>query len=73
METVAEAKNADEVSVVIDPYESKAISKDGRIGFADVIYPMPADEIERLGRDELEETAAPAERPAWRSSSAAGS
>jgi RND superfamily putative drug exporter len=35
------------VSQVVDPYTAKAISKDGRIGYADVIYPKPADEIGR--------------------------
>jgi RND superfamily putative drug exporter len=60
METVAEAKRADGVSFVIDPYQAKAISKDGRIGYADVIYPMPADEVSDHARDELEESAKPA-------------
>jgi uncharacterized membrane protein YdfJ with MMPL/SSD domain len=60
METVAEAKRAEGVSYVIDPYSAKAISKDGRIGYADVIYPMPADEVSDSARDELEESAGPA-------------
>ena len=60
METVGEAKRADGVSFVIDPYRAKAISKDGRIGYADVIYPMPADEVSDAARDELEESAKPA-------------
>jgi uncharacterized membrane protein YdfJ with MMPL/SSD domain len=62
METVGEAKRADGVSFVIDPYRAKAISKDGRIGYADVVYPMPADEVEEGARDELEESAAPAKQ-----------
>jgi uncharacterized membrane protein YdfJ with MMPL/SSD domain len=60
METVGEAKHASGVSFVIDPYQAKAISKDGRIGYADVIYPMPADEVSDSARDELEESAKPA-------------
>ncbi len=60
METVGEAKHASGVSFVIDPYRAKAISKDGRIGYADVIYPMPADEVSDAARDELEESAKPA-------------
>jgi uncharacterized membrane protein YdfJ with MMPL/SSD domain len=60
METVAEAKRADGVSFVIDPYRAKALSEDGRIGYADVIYPMPADEVSDAARDELEESAKPA-------------
>ena len=62
METVGEAKRADGVSFVIDPYQAKAISKDGRIGYADVIYPMPADEVSDSARDELEESAGPAKQ-----------
>jgi RND superfamily putative drug exporter len=60
METVGEAKRADGVSFVIDPYRAKAISKDGRIGYADVIYPMPADEVSDHAREELEHSAKPA-------------
>jgi RND superfamily putative drug exporter len=45
------------VSQVVDPYTAKAISKDGRIGYADVIYPKPADEIGDTARDELEASA----------------
>jgi uncharacterized membrane protein YdfJ with MMPL/SSD domain len=60
METVGEAKHAAGVSFVIDPYRAKAISKDGRIGYADVIYPMPADEVSDSAREELEESAKPA-------------
>ena len=44
--SVAQASGAAEVSAVTDPFETKALSPDGRIGFADVIYPVPADEIE---------------------------
>jgi len=58
--SVAKAKKADGVVAVVDPYETHAISKDGRIGFADVIYPVPADEIDDAQRDELAATADPA-------------
>ena len=60
MESVARASKADGVSFAIDPYRAKAISKDGRIGYADVIYPMPADEVDDAARDELEASAEPA-------------
>jgi putative drug exporter of the RND superfamily len=60
MESVAEARKAGEVSFAIDPYRAKALSKDGRVGYADVIYPMPADEIDDAARDELEASAEPA-------------
>ena len=61
MASVEKAKRASEVSLVIDPFRAKAISPDGRIGFADVVYPVPADEIDEHARDELEHTARPAE------------
>jgi putative drug exporter of the RND superfamily len=60
MESVERASKAEDVSQVVDPYSAKAISKDGRIGYADVIYPVPADEIEDAARDELEASAEPA-------------
>jgi putative drug exporter of the RND superfamily len=61
MASVVRAKKADEVSLVVDPFQAKAISSDGRIGFADVVYPVPADEIDDHAREELEHTALPAE------------
>jgi putative drug exporter of the RND superfamily len=61
MRSVAAASNAADVSLAIDPYRAKAISEDGRIGYADVIYPMPADEVDDKARDELEASARSAE------------
>ena len=61
MDSVAKAKGADEVQTVVDPYSAKAISKDGRTGYADVIYPVAASEIGTTARDELAEVGAPAE------------
>jgi uncharacterized membrane protein YdfJ with MMPL/SSD domain len=61
MESAAKAEKAKDVSMVVDPYSAKAISKNGRIGYTDVIYPMPADEVEDAAREELEATAEPAE------------
>jgi uncharacterized membrane protein YdfJ with MMPL/SSD domain len=60
MESVERARHADEVTAVVDPYEAKTMTKDGRIGFADVIYPVPAGEISEETRDELAEVAEPA-------------
>jgi RND superfamily putative drug exporter len=60
MDSVERASKAEGVSQVVDPYTAKAISKDGRIGYADVIYPMPADEVDESARDELEASAEPA-------------
>jgi RND superfamily putative drug exporter len=60
MESVKRASKADGVAQVVDPYTAKAISKDGTIGYADVIYPEPADQIGDAARDELEHSADPA-------------
>src|SRR5689334_5608758 len=62
MDSVERAKDADGVQTVIDPYSAKAISQDGRIAYADVIYPVPASEIEDTARDELAEVGTPAEQ-----------
>jgi RND superfamily putative drug exporter len=60
MESAQRAGEAKDVTKVIDPFTAHAISKDGRIGYADVIYPMPADEVDDTARDELEKSAEPA-------------
>jgi uncharacterized membrane protein YdfJ with MMPL/SSD domain len=54
------ARHADRVSTVVDPYKVGTITKDGRIGFADVVYPVPADQLDDSSRDELAATAEPA-------------
>ena len=58
--SLAAVTKAADVEAVTDPYAAKTISEDGRIGFADVIYPVPADEIDEQARDQLAETAEPA-------------
>jgi membrane protein YdfJ len=60
MESVEKASKAEDVVQVVDPYSAKAISKDGTIGYADVIYPMPSDEVTETAVDELEASADPA-------------
>jgi putative drug exporter of the RND superfamily len=60
MASLEQTKQAEDVAQVIDPYSAHAISKDGRIGYADVIYPVPADKIEQGARDELSDSAKPA-------------
>jgi uncharacterized membrane protein YdfJ with MMPL/SSD domain len=60
MASLEETKKAEDVSQVIDPYSAHAISKDGRIGYADVIYPVPADKIDDPARDQLADSAKPA-------------
>ena len=59
-ESMALAANAADVEAVIDPFASKAITADGTVGFADVIYPDPAHEIDDEARDALEASADPA-------------
>jgi putative drug exporter of the RND superfamily len=58
--SLAHAKRAGQVSTVVDPYRARTVTRDGSIGFADVIYPVPADQLEDASRDELEATAEPA-------------
>ncbi len=58
--SVAQAKKGDQVIAAVDPYSAGAISDDGRIGFADVVYPVPKEEIEDPARDELEASGDPA-------------
>src|SRR5262245_55470547 len=58
--SLAKAKHAGQVSAVADPYKTGTITKDGSIGFADVVYPVPADQLEDASRDQLEATAEPA-------------
>jgi uncharacterized membrane protein YdfJ with MMPL/SSD domain len=60
MESVERARHAAGVTAVVDPYEAKTMTADGRVGFADVIYPVPAGEISEATRDELAEVAEPA-------------
>jgi len=60
--TLEQASHAADVSGVSDPYETKAITSDGRVAYGDVIYPVPAHEIDDAARDELADTAAPAEK-----------
>jgi uncharacterized membrane protein YdfJ with MMPL/SSD domain len=60
MASLKEAQGAKEVESVTNPYKAKTLTDDGRIGFADVYYPTPADEISDAARDQLAETAGPA-------------
>ena len=60
MESVENASKAPEVSAVQDPYSMGAISKDGRIGFADVYYPVKAEEVEKSSADALVASTKPA-------------
>jgi len=59
-ETLALAADATDVSGVSDPFKTGALTKDQSVGFGDVIYPVPAHEIDDAARDELAASAAPA-------------
>ena len=58
--SLAKAQRAAEVESVIPPFEAGTVTDDKRVGFADVIYPVPADELDDEARDELAAVAAPA-------------
>ncbi|HEY7045726.1 MAG TPA: MMPL family transporter [Jatrophihabitantaceae bacterium] len=58
--SVALVKHAADVSFVVDPFRAGALSQDARIGYADVVYPVPADKIDQTARDQLEHSADPA-------------
>jgi RND superfamily putative drug exporter len=60
MASLDRAARASGVVKVVDPYSAHTITKDGQIAFADVIYPVPADEIDDQERDQLAATAGPA-------------
>jgi uncharacterized membrane protein YdfJ with MMPL/SSD domain len=60
-DTLKRASASKDVSAVTDPYAGKTMTEDGRIGYADVIYPVQAHEIDDEARDQLEATATPAE------------
>src|SRR5262245_10205437 len=55
--SLKQASRAQDVIRVVDPYTAHTISRDGRIGYADVIYPVPEGEIDQSARDELEHIA----------------
>jgi uncharacterized membrane protein YdfJ with MMPL/SSD domain len=60
MESVEKARKGAQVIKAIDPYSAGALSKDKRIGFEDVIYPVPKEEVKDPARDELEASGDPA-------------
>ena len=58
--SLAEVAKGDDVMRIVDPYEAGTISPEGRIAYADVIYPVPESEIDDAAKDELEASAEPA-------------
>ena len=72
MESVERAAKAPQVTAVVDPYSVKALSPHGRIGFADVIYPFPKEDVEEPARRRWRRPPSRPCMPAWGSSSAGG-
>jgi uncharacterized membrane protein YdfJ with MMPL/SSD domain len=58
--SVKRAAEASQVVSAVDPFAGKTLSADKRIGFANVVYPIKAAEIEDVARDELSASADPA-------------
>ena len=59
--SLTRAKKAPQVIKVVDPYAAGSLTRDRRIGFADVIYPVPKEDVDQDARDALAATADPAE------------
>jgi uncharacterized membrane protein YdfJ with MMPL/SSD domain len=59
--SLAEVSEDPTIEGITDPFETGTISEDGRIGFADVIYPVPAADISDESKEHLEASAEPAE------------
>ena len=60
MESVERASKGEQVIKAIDPYSAGALNKDKTIGFEDVIYPVPKEEVDDPARTALEASAEPA-------------
>lgn len=58
--SLAQVAEDKEVMRIVDPYEAGTIAPDGRIAYADVIYPVPESEIDDASKDALEAAAEPA-------------
>ncbi|MFI6855892.1 MMPL family transporter [Streptomyces sp. NPDC050416] len=56
-ETVKELSDGSEVVRVTDPYQAKAVSKDGTVAYAQVSYKVSGMELEDSSRDALEDSA----------------
>ncbi|MFF5519619.1 MMPL family transporter [Streptomyces coeruleorubidus] len=56
-ETVKELADGSEVVRVTDPYQAKAVSKDGTVAYAQVSYEVSGMELEDSSRDALEDSA----------------
>ncbi|WP_309093714.1 MMPL family transporter [Streptomyces sp.] len=56
-ETVKELADGSEVARVTDPYQAKAVSKDGTIAYAQVSYKVSGMELDDASKDALEDSA----------------
>ncbi|HEU5029893.1 MAG TPA: MMPL family transporter, partial [Spirillospora sp.] len=56
---VAKLKTAPQVASVVDPYQAKAVSQDGRIAYTQVTYKVPAIDVTDAARDALAAAAQP--------------
>ncbi|MEV4786656.1 MMPL family transporter [Streptomyces tuirus] len=56
-DTVKELSDGSEVVRVTDPYQAKAVSKDGRIAYAQVSYKVSGMELDDAAKDALEDSA----------------
>jgi RND superfamily putative drug exporter len=58
--TLGRIESAPQVAKVVDPFAAKAISADGRIGYAQVTYDVPAQEVTPEAQDAVADAVAPA-------------
>ncbi|QKG18853.1 MMPL family transporter [Actinomadura verrucosospora] len=56
---VAKLKTAPQVASVVDPYQARAVSQDGRIAYTQVTYKVPAIDLTDAARDALTAAAQP--------------
>jgi putative drug exporter of the RND superfamily len=60
-QVVQEAQGAPQVAAVVSPFDSRALSPDGRAGIATVQFDVPREELDMSSLDALSETTAAAE------------
>ncbi|WP_328334124.1 MMPL family transporter [Kribbella sp. NBC_00382] len=58
--TLDRIQSAPQVAKVVDPFAAKAISADGRIGYAQVTYDVPAQEVTPEAQDAVADAVGPA-------------
>ncbi|MBT2210857.1 MMPL family transporter [Actinomadura sp. NEAU-AAG7] len=52
-------RKAPRVSAVLDPFQAKALSRDGRFGYGQATYDVPAADLEKDEQEALKDAAAP--------------